>query len=448
MSAETKELKNGTYWGWLIVVGFGFIMAGGLGTILAGAGNFIPAIIAPADDPSRWIGPAAGLGIDPTTLTFWITMYAIGMAVSMSYVGKLWVTVKTVPLLLVSFVISIVAMAAMSLYNEAWQFYISGFVIGLSGGCYFMVAAPIIITNWFAKRVGLALGTIGVLGSILIAILSPIDAYIVQTFGWRTGYQIAALISLVIAVPWILLVIRFKPEDKKMRPVGWEAGMEDITTGGAVAPGVPVKKAVLSVTFIAIFIAAGLAALFGGYRNLWGLATVQWGYDPSMTATLISVTALFNVTGPLIGLVIDKIGAFKTTYICLLFSLLASVGLYLIHAPVWLLFILVFCFTFTDPVVGVLTPLLVRESFGPKDYSKILGYIQVGIGLIGGFSTPVIAAIYSMSGNNFANSILFGAAISLVALALIFLAFLTKKNLKWERSAKSETPGHGTVGAR
>ncbi|UWG99308.1 MFS transporter [Dehalobacter sp. DCM] len=408
-------------------------MAGGLGTILAGCGNFIPAIIAPPDDPSRWVGPAAGLGIDPTTLTFWITMYAIGMAVSMTYVGKLWVTVKTVPLMLVSFVISIAAMAAMSFYNAAWQFYISGFIIGLSGGCYFMVAAPIIITNWFAKRVGLALGTAGILGSILIAVLSPIHASLVLAFGWRTAYLIAALISLVIAVPWILLVIRFKPEDKKMRPIGWEAGMEDITTGATDAPGVPVKKAVLSVTFIAIFIAAGLAALFGGYRNLWGLATAQWGYDPSMTATLISTTALFNVTGPFIGLVIDKIGAFKTTYLCLFLSMLASVGLYLAHAPVWLLLVLVFCFTFTDPVVGVLTPLLVRESFGPKDYSKILGYIQIGIGLIGGFSGPVIASIYSMSGNNFDNSILFGAVISLAALVLVFLAFLTRKKLEWER---------------
>lgn len=445
MSAETKELKNGTFWGWLIVVGFGFIMAGGLGTILAGAGNFIPAIIMSPNDPSTWIGPTAGLGIDPTTLTFWITMYAIGMAVSMSYVGRLWVTVKTVPLLLVSYIISIAAMAAMSLYNEAWQFYISGFIIGLSGGCYFMVAAPIILTNWFAKRVGLAMGTAGILGSILIAILSPINAHLVQTYGWRTAYLLAALISLVIAVPWILLVIRFKPEDKKMRPVGWEAGMADITTGATDAPGIPVKRAVFSVTFIAIFIAAGLAALFGGYRNLWGLATAQWGYDPSMTATLISTTALFNVTGPIIGMIIDKIGAFKTTYICLFFSLLASVGLFLVHAPVWLLLTLVFCFTFTDPVVGVLTPLLVRESFGPKDYSKILGYVQIGIGLIGGFSTPIIATIFSLSGNNFNNSILFGAVISLAALVLVFLAFLTKRKLKWEQGGKSETSGQVSI---
>lgn len=440
LTTATKELKNGTLWGWLIVIGFGFIMAGGLGTILAGSGNFIPAIIAPADDPSRWIGPVAGLGMDPAVLTFWITMYAIGMAISMSYVGKLWVTVKAVPLLAISFVVSIAAMAAMSLYSEAWQFYISGFIIGLSGGCYFMVSAPIIITNWFAKRVGLALGTIGILGSILIAILSPIHAAIIQAVGWRAGYQVAALISLVMALPWIFLVVRFKPEDKGMRPIGWEDGMADITTGSEGAPGVSVKRAVLSFTFIAIFIAAGLAALYGGYRNLWGLATEQWGYDPSMTATLISVTSLFNVTGPLIGLVIDKIGAFKTSYLCLFLSFLASLGLFFFHAPVWLLLILVFCFTFSDPVVGTLTPLLVRESFGPKNYSKILSYVQIGIGLIGGFSNPIIALIYSLSGNDFNNSILFGAVISVVALLLVLLAFVTKKRLVWEQSAKDEVP--------
>lgn len=426
LSAETKELKSGAAWGWLIVVAFGFVMAGGLGTILAGSGNFIPAILGET-------------GWDPAQFTLWITMYAFGMAVSMSYVGTLWVKLNTTILLTVSFVVSIAALAAMSFYTEIWQFYISGFIIGLSGGCYFMVSAPIIITNWFAKRVGLALGTIGILGSILIAVLSPIHAAIIQAVGWRTAYLYVSVISLVIVLPWIFLVIRFKPEDKGMRPVGWKPGTEDITTGAEDAPGASVKSGVLTIAFFAIFIAAGLAALYGGYRNLWGLAVDQWalenplwGYNPGTTAILISVTSLFNLTGPLIGLVIDKIGAYKTSYICLFLSLLASVGLFFVHGPLWILCVLVFCFAFTDPVVGTLAPLLVRETFGPRNYSKILSYVQIGIGLIGGFSNPIIASIYTATGNNFNSSILFGAVISGVCILLVLAAALTKKTIKWE----------------
>lgn len=164
-----------------------------------------------------------------------------------------------------------------------------------------------------------------------------------------------------------------------------------------------------------------------------------------MTATLISVTALFNCIGPVIGWVMDRIGPFKTAYICMFLSFLGSIGLYFFHAPVWLLLILVFCFTFSDPVVGLATPLLVRDSFGPKDYSKILAYTQVGIGLIGGFSNPIIASIYTMSGNNFNNSILFGAIISLAALALVFVAYLTKNRLQWEGGKETEELGSKPV---
>jgi hypothetical protein len=65
--------------------------------------------------------------------------------------------------------------------------------------------------------------------------------------------------------------------------------------------------------------------------------------------------------------------------------------------------------------------------------------VQIGIGLIGGFSNPIIALIYSISGNDFNNSILFGAAISVAALLLIVLAAITKRKLVWEQGSNDAT---------
>jgi MFS family permease len=398
-------------------------MGAGLGTILGGAGNFIGPILMET-------------GWDPGQFTFWITMYAIGMAISMSYVGRLWVKINCTVLLATSFLISMAAMAGMGFYTEMWQWNISGFVIGLSGGVYFMVAAPIIITNWFAKTPGLALGVLGVVAAILSAILSPVQSAIIGAVGWRTGYFVVTALSCVLALPWIFFVIRFKPEDKSMRPIGWEEGMADITTGASDAPGVSVKHGVLSICFICLFFAAGLCALYGGFQNLWNQAAVEWGFEApgstSFSSLMISATALFGLVGPVIGIIIDKFGAFKTTYGVLAIQLVASFGLYFFHGTAPVVLILVFFFAFQGAVVGTLTPLLVREAVGPKNYSKILGYAQIGIGLIGGLSAPIIGTILSNTGS-FNNTFIFGAAIAAVCLILVLVAGVAKKALVWEK---------------
>ena len=118
---DAKNLKPGDKRAWAIVVGLGFLAGAGLQQILANCGNFIPQI-------------CADLQCDPGQLTLWITMYAIFMAISQPVVGRLWPKVSPKILVTVAFLVSIIALALMGTYTAVWQFWISGAVIGLSGG--------------------------------------------------------------------------------------------------------------------------------------------------------------------------------------------------------------------------------------------------------------------------------------------------------------------------
>lgn len=82
--------------------------------------------------------------------------------------------------------------------------------------------------------------------------------------------------------------------------------------------------------------------------------------------------------------------------------------------------VLVFVFFFADQmtIVGTLVPLLTRKVFGARNYTKILAYIQIGIGLIGGFSNPIIASFYEATGD-FNSSLWFGICLC-VACAVLF----------------------------
>ncbi len=426
-NVDAANLKPGDKRAWLIVVGLGFLMGAGLQTILAGAGNFIPAI-------------CMELQCDPGQLTLWITMYAIFMAISQPFVGRIWPKVSAKAITTISFLVSIAAMALMGSYNDVWQFWVSGAVIGLSGGFYFMVAAPFLITNWFAKKTGLALGVAGIIGSILGAILSPVDAAIVAAVGWRAAYPIVALISCVLALPFTLFVFVFDPAKVGMRPVGWEPGMEDITAGAGDAAGVPEKKALVTVVFWLLFLIGGIFALYGGYQNLWGFAVEEWGFDAMFTSTMISVTILFGLVGPIIGIIIDKIGPWKTSFGVMAIQLLASAGLLFFHSNQAVILVLVFFFAFQGAIVGNLMPLLTRDAFGAKDYTKLFSYMQIGIGLIGGFSAPVISFFYTNFGT-FDAPLYFAIAIAAIcivflAIALVCVGPMRKKY--WVEAASSE----------
>lgn len=416
--ASAAVPQRGSKWAWLQVVGLGFLMIGGIQTILANSGNF-------------FVPVCEELGFATPDYAWWITCYAFGMAFSQLYVGKLWLKLNTPFMLTGSFLVCIGALALMGTYTELWQWYASGVVIGLTGGFFFMVSAPILVTNWFAKRAGFALGVVTIISAIGTAILSPVQAAVIAAFGWRAAYGIVALISCALVLPWTIFVLRYQPSDRGCKPVGWTEAMGTITAGDEEARGTTLKGGVLSVPFACIFLGAGLCALFGGYQNLWSTAAVSWGYDVQFGSYMISATALFGVCAPLIGLMIDKLGAYSSTFVVLVGQMVSGVCLVLFHGnPIA---VLVFVFFFADQmtIVGTLVPLLVRLTFGARNYTKLLSFVQIGIGLIGGFSAPIVSSFFAAYGN-FEASLWFGVGLAAACFVLFGIARLTKDRLSFE----------------
>jgi MFS family permease len=420
--------KQKNIWAWLQVVGMGFLMIAGIQTILANSGNFFAAVCAPVDK--------GGMGFAVNEFAWWLTCTTYCMALSQVYVGRLWLKIKTPILLSGSFIICIAAFACMGFYTEMWQWYASGIVIGLSGGFFFMVGAPIIVTNWFARRSALALGVVTIIGALGAAILSPVQATIIATFGWRLAYPIIALISAVIALPFTFFVVKYEPGEKGLKPYGWQEGMESITAGDRESSGTSVKWGLLSLPFLAIFFAAGLCALFGGYQNLWSIAAEEWGYGAQFGAVMISTTALFGLIAPLLGVLIDRIGAYPSTFVILTAQLLSGLGLLLFHDNQIALLISVFFFADQMTVVGTLVPLVIRKTFGARNYTKILGYAQLGVGLIGGLSAPIISTLM-VAFNTFDATLVFAMFLSVGSALFFLVAFLTRKTLRWESGSEA-----------
>ena len=176
------------------------MQAGGLGAVLDAAGVF-------------FVPVCEDLGFSRSELSMYLTFYFIATVFAMPVVGK-WITKYNVNRVLsVSFALVVAAVAAMGLYSEPWQWWISGIVFGLAGSFIFVVPTPILIGNWFQSHKGLALGVAMSFSGIGGAVLGPVFTLLIQGLGWREAYFVAAVVMALLVLPWTLFVFKLRPED-------------------------------------------------------------------------------------------------------------------------------------------------------------------------------------------------------------------------------------------
>jgi MFS family permease len=92
------------------------------------------------------------------------------------------------------------------------------FLIRLLGQGSMSLASMTLTPQWFIKNRGKALSLVsfgGTLGSVL---LPPINALLIQNFGWRNGWRFWTLLLCLIMAPISYFLIRNKPEDVGLLP--------------------------------------------------------------------------------------------------------------------------------------------------------------------------------------------------------------------------------------
>ena len=108
-----------------------------------------------------------------------------------------------------------------SITTELWQMYILYFLCGLTlNGGAGVVPILAILSNWFEKRRGLAIGITFAgmaLGSVII---TPIIGIIATDFGWRATYLFCGGLTLLLNIPLASLVLKNSPKEMGLLPDG------------------------------------------------------------------------------------------------------------------------------------------------------------------------------------------------------------------------------------
>jgi MFS family permease len=202
---------------------------------------------------------------------------------------------------------------AISAVTETWQiFALYGLLVPLSLALSTAITANALISRWFVRRLGLALGLsafgIGMAG----VLLPPIIAAILPTVGWRMIWRGAGLVIALVVMPIVVLVTRNRPTEadglyyltggsNSHRPHGHAAG-------GASQLGW--REVVARRNFwLLLGIYLPMLALYGGCGQNLAPYAANHGLSQQSAGALISVLSLSHVVSTLVlGLVSDRFG--------------------------------------------------------------------------------------------------------------------------------------------
>jgi cyanate permease len=114
-----------------------------------------------------------------------------------------------------------------------WQFYIFFVTLGLLINGVGPIPYGNLVTHWFDRRRGLALGLmmIGIGSGAMV--MPSLAQQLIARFGWRTAYAVLGGSVLLIALPVLAAFLREKPQDLGLSPDG---APPKNSSGGSNAP--------------------------------------------------------------------------------------------------------------------------------------------------------------------------------------------------------------------
>ncbi len=257
-----------------------------------------------------------------------------------------------------------------------------------------LVLVVMLVSRWFIKDRGLALG-IALAGSSLgNGMMPPLNVMLMEAVGWQSAFRWSSLLPLLL-VPVILFVIREHPArlDPQI-PVAK-------TNGDAPAPitSLTFRAAIRTPNFwiLALIALATFFSILGTAAHL-NLYMLGRGFDQTEAGLSYSVLFALGITGKLgSGFLADRLDR-RSIFIGTLTIMAIGAGMLTLSASnaIWAGLV---CFGLGWGGLYTLLQLVAADYFGPRHLGKILGTITIMDTLGGGLGPPVIGAIFDYTGS-------------------------------------------------
>lgn len=411
MTATTATPARGYYYGWNIVGMTALSQAASFGIAINCLSLYIP----------NW---ARELHAPVSLLTLCYTVNGFGFCFLGPLAGAIADKRSVRVMMSLGLFICAGLFAFASQAQHAWQL-IACFATFAPVGMIIAGHLPsaLLVSRWFEKRRGLAIGFSTMGQTLAGAVLPPVLAIILPAIGWRPTFLIIAACLAFIFSPLAYFVLRDRPNSEPGAAEELSAHLAQTETG--IEPKVMTMGEIMRVPNFWILL---FASVLGGFIasgvsvNLAPLMLSR-GFTVAQAGGLISALSLGALGYKLAsGYAVDRISGRLVLMLILATGIAGAITVRLAHTyPLLLLGVLLVagCAAAAVPIAT-----LVARQFGAASFGRAMGMI-VFSGTVGVFAPPIVAFMREAT-NSYDAPLLVLAVCGAVGLATVFF-FREKK---------------------
>ena len=330
------------------------------------------------------------------------TTVTSGNALSKLVVGPLfgylagWMVDRFGPrkLMLVGIFLAGTALVGLGNMTALWMFYFFYLFNALGYVCAGPLTNQVLLTRWFDKARGKAMGFayLGIgIGGALVPLLA---VFLEQRFGWRIALALLGVLIIVVALPLAYFVKESPEAAARMRASGNPAEKQPHQTA-------PIGWAFKSGAFFLLAIGSmcSIGAVGGTNQHLKLFLSLDINYTQAQAATVASLVLTFSMVGRvLMGWLADR---YTKKYVMLLIYLLVASAIPLLFFASQPGVIYLFAIIFGIGLGGdyMIIPLMAAELFGVKVMGRVMGLILTADGAAEALVPMLIGAVRDNTGS-------------------------------------------------
>lgn len=305
-------------------------------------------------------------------------------------------------------------------------FYLGYVLVGSGAAGIGPVPTSAIVSNWFRRKRGTAVGItsagIGAGGFIM----APVVGYLLETADWRTAYFAMAIIIWVAIIPLALLVVRTRPEDMGLHPDG--ASGAPAAGGGTSVDGMTwgltLRQAAATLPFWLI----AVSYFLGNFSSMGGLQAQvpnlnDIGFPTATAAAALGAIGFGSGVGKIFfGWLCDRIQPRLASAIGLSLQCAALVILLQVRSdsPAVLIWAYALLMGFGAGSWLPTMSILVSRSFGLAFYGSVFGVVNLAQS-VGTATGPLLAGVMFDSMGTYRWAFILFAALYAIAIPSVLM---------------------------
>jgi len=357
------------------------------------------------------------------------TMVTSGNALSKLVVGPVfgfaagWIVDRFGPrrLMMAGILMAGGALIGLGAVSALWMFYFFYFFNALGYVCGGPLPNQVLLSQWFDKTRGKAMGIaylgIGIGGAIVPILATWLTAH----FGWRGSLQALGVLIVLIALP-LAYFVKEAPKDGDLKRVAPRQTDRRASLSGP--PETPALRPILTSPafyLLALGSMCSIAAVGGANQHLKLFLSLDRGYSQADAATVISMVLAVSIAGRLLmGWLADRVP--RRSVMLLIYLLVAgSIPLLLVGGSPSTMYVFALIFGLGLGGEYMIIPLMAGELFGVRVLGRVMGIVLTADGVAEATAPMLVGYLRDRNGSYDIGftALVAAALIGAVAIALL-----------------------------